>query len=217
MEKIDWAGLIKLPKNEVELVRNGQKSSKSRNNSNTFDADAEKSAKQKASSNNDFIDSSRINRLFRAEKHEKGMDDENFHATDKNSTEKSRVANLHPIAVCLLMNVGRKLQCSDEKLFNELVKLKNLEPSEQIRRWASYAVENELNPLSIVYPFARSAGRGSDCMRCQHIDMRTAHQPGSRRLFHWSCKKHHSILEGYRGLERVLIAPETCNDYKTST
>ena len=134
--------------------------------------------------------------------------------SEKESIEKSRTTNLHPIAVCLFMSVARKMQCSNEELFNELVKLETMEPAEQIRTWAGYAVKNGLDPLKIVYPFTRSNDYGFDCMNCQHIDMKTAHQLGNRRLYHWSCRKHHNILEGYHGLERVLIAPAECTDYK---
>lgn len=216
MEKFDWAELIKLPNNEADLVRNGQSIVESRNDPDAFYAESEKSAKPKSLTNKDFNDPSRITRLSRPEKQGKETDDENLQALNEDSTKKYRAANLHPIAVCLLMNVGRKLQWSDEELFNELLKLKNFVPAEQIRIWTGYAVKNGLNPFSIVYSFFRSTGRGFDCKSCQHIDMKTAHQSGSRRLYHWSCKKHHNILEGYLGLERVLIAPETCADYKTS-
>jgi hypothetical protein len=119
---------------------------------------------------------------------------------ESGATKKLRAANLHPIAVCLLISVASKMQFSNEEIFNELIKLESMEPTEQIRVWTGYAVKNGIDPLKIVYPFTQSTGKGFDCMNCQHIDMKTAHQPGSRRLYHWSCKKHHDILEGYIGV-----------------
>ncbi len=102
------------------------------------------------------------------------------------------------------MSVASKMQFSNEEIFNEFVRLEDMEPAEQISVWTGHTVKNGIDPFKVVYPFNRSTGKGFECMNCQHIDMKTAHQSESRRLYHWPCNKHHNILEGYRGLERVL-------------
>lgn len=218
MEKIDWSALVKQAAHELGTRENHRNQGKSRVDPDYFEAGFEKSGTPQANYDNGFSDSSRLDRLSRPKKQRSGIFDVKDEAKSPSpegvAARESRVANLHPIAVSLLVSVAKKMQSDTEEVLSELVKLEAMEPAVQIKIWTGYAIKNGLDPLKIVYPFTRSSGKGFSCMSCQHLDMKTAHQPNSRRLYHWSCKKHHIILEAYHGLERVLIAPETCTDYQ---
>jgi hypothetical protein len=135
-------------------------------------------------------------------------------ATEGVSTEKTRAVNLHPVAVCLLLSVAKKIQSSNEEIFHELLKLETMSPIEQVKTWARYAMENGIDPHQIIYPFIKSPGKGNDCMTCSNLDMTSTKQPDtSRKLYQWRCKKNHQILEAYYLRERVLVSPVECLDY----
>lgn len=53
--------------------------------------------------------------------------------------------------------------------------------------------------------------RGSDCMRCAHLNMRAEVHEGTRRVFWWRCERGHALLEGRNFGERVLLAPPECD------
>jgi hypothetical protein len=214
MEKIDFASLIKQPGSNQERAKASQNYAKSRTLSDQLPTGSAKSDNNKKLNIKDNNHSARLARLARPKNEGAGIVNDESPAPVGGATRKSRAENLHPIAVCLLFSVARKIHSNTEEVLYELVKLEEMEPAEQIRIWTGYAIKNGLDPLKIVYPFTQSSGKGFSCMSCQHIDMKTAHQSNSRRLYHWSCKKHHTILEAYHGLERVLISPETCTDYK---
>ncbi|GJL76998.1 hypothetical protein [Nitrosomonas sp.] len=136
-------------------------------------------------------------------------------APERGSTEKNARTEFHPIAVCLLLHVAKKIHCKDEEIFHELTRLETMLPIEQVQIWAGYAVENGIDPDEIIYPFTKSPGKGHDCMTCQHLEMTRTQQPGKKRkLYQWQCSKQHQMLEAYYLRERVLIAPDECTDYQ---
>lgn len=217
MEKIDFAALIKQPESGQKVVKDSQYQAESRATPDQCPTDLQNSIDDSCMNISDNNASARLALLVRPKKQGKGNSRENLPVPEGVTARKSRAANLHPIAVCLLVSVAKKIQSNNEEVFSELAQLDEMEPAEQIKLWTSYAIKNGLDPLKIVYPFTRSSGKGFSCMSCQHLDMKTVNQLNSRRLYHWSCKKHHTILEVYHGLERVLIAPETCIDYQEPT
>ena len=52
-----------------------------------------------------------------------------------------------------------------------------------------------------------------ECTRCRHIDMTQGPNHYGRRQFQWVCRRGHRILRAGKGLEDLLLAPSTCNDY----
>jgi hypothetical protein len=217
MEKIDFASLIKQPGNNQESAKTSQNYAKNRALPDQLANDSTKSDSYNIMNVNNNSQYARLVRPARPKNEGIRIINDESPAPIGDAARKSRAENLHPIAVCLLFSVAKEIQSSNEDVLNEMAKLEEMEPAEQIRIWTGYAIKNGLDPLKIAYPFTHSSGKGFSCMSCQHIDMRTAHQPNSKRLYHWSCKKHHTILEAYHGLERVLIAPETCTDYQEPT
>ena len=215
MEKIDFAALIKQPGNDQETAGNGRNQAKSRAMPDQFPTDHTKSGNNNIMNNNDKNTSARLARLARPKNEGGGIINDDSPATEMVSPRESRAANLHPIAVSLLLSVAKKIQLGHEGLFHELIKLETMTPLEQVKTWATYAVENNIDPHQIIYPFIKSKGQGNDCMSCQHLDMTCTKQPGIRRkLYQWQCKKQHQILEAYYLRERVLISPVECTDYQ---
>lgn len=131
------------------------------------------------------------------------------HAPEKNSV----VYPPHPAAVALLLACCQLIAASRDELLNELLKLQQIPPSEQVHRWALACRENGLPPERVILPGVPSSGKAMDCMRCKNLQMALESRDGRRKQYHWSCTKQHAILEaGYLG-ERILLAPDTCNDY----
>ncbi len=130
--------------------------------------------------------------------------------------DKLRAAKVYfpnPIALCLLLACCYKIKASDEETTQSILKLKYMPPSEQIRSWTALCCDNGMDPFKIIYPFSQSRNKGSDCMSCQHIDMQQTSKPGQRRIFRWTCNKHHQMLEAYCAAERILLSPAECADY----
>ena len=215
MDKIDFAALIKDPEKDQETVENSQNQAKSRALPDQKPTACTKSGNHNKLNNKDNMESARLARLARPKKEGIGINEGNSPTPEGGSARKSRAANLHPIAVCLLFAVAKKIQSEDEEIFHELVKLETMPPLEQVKTWARYAVENGINCHDVIYPFIKSPGKGHDCMSCQHLDMTCTSQPGiSRKVFLWKCKKEFQILETSYLRERLLIAPAECADYE---
>ncbi|GJL76081.1 hypothetical protein [Nitrosomonas sp.] len=215
MEKINFSALIKKPRNEQETPKNDQEKVKTRalpEHIPTMPENYENNNILNIKDNNDFA---RVARVARLKNEGGGIIKGEPPAPEGVATRKLRAVNLHPIAVCLLMSVAKKIHIVNEEIFHELTRLRTLTPIDQVKAWARYAVENGIDPHEIIYPFIDSPGKGHDCMTCQHLDMTSTRQPGSgRKLYQWQCRKQHPILEAYYLRERVLIAPVECTDYQ---
>ncbi|MDR4514654.1 hypothetical protein [Nitrosomonas sp.] len=215
MEKIDFASLVKQPENDHVTDKNSRNPAKSRAMPDQLSAGFEKSGGDNILNINNNNHSARLARLARPKKEGIGINEGNSPAPEGLATRKSRAANLHPVAVCLLLSVAKKIQSEDEEIFHELIRLETMLPIEQVKTWAGYAIENGINPDEIIHPFTKSPGKGHDCMTCQHLDMTSTPQPGKgRKLYQWQCRKQHPILEAYYLRGRVLIAPVECTDYQ---
>ena len=215
MEKIDFASLIKQPENDHETDKNSRNPAKSRAVPDQLLAGFEKSGNVNKLIINNNNHCARLARLARPKKEGIGINEDNSLAPEGLAARELRASNLHPIAVCLLLAVAKKIQSEDEEIFHELIRLETMLPIEQVKTWAKYAVETGINPDEIIHPFTKSPGKGHDCMTCQHLDMTSTPQPGKgRKLYQWQCRKQHPILEAYYLRERVLIAPVECSDYQ---
>ncbi|SER46032.1 hypothetical protein SAMN05421690_102823 [Nitrosomonas sp. Nm51] len=215
MGKIDFTVLIKQPEDDRKIAENTPNQAKSRAVPDQFPTDCTKSGNRNNMNKNNNKASARLARLARPKNEGGGIFNDQSPAPEGFAARKLRAANLHPIAVCLLLSVAKKIQCEDEEIFHELIRLETMLPIEQVKTWAKYAVESGIDPYRIIYPFIQSPGKGNDCTGCQHLDMTYAGQPGkSRKVYQWQCKKQHPILEAYHLRERVLIAPVECTDYQ---
>jgi len=211
MKKIDFTALVKKPENDCETTRNGQSSLKSSPLDYKFQPDFGQVDQDKLLNINEMVYMATLDYKRRDIP---GIDNKNSPAPEGVSTEKTRAVNLHPIAVCLLLSVAKKIRSSNEEIFSELLKLETMPPIEQVKTWARYALENGIDPHQIIYPFIKSPGKGNDCMTCSNLDMTSTKQPdASRKLYQWRCKKNHQILEAYYLRERVLVSPVECSDY----
>lgn len=139
------------------------------------------------------------------------QDDAGSRANEQNN--QAEVYPPHPVAVALLLACCQRIEASRDELVTELLKLKYLPPPEQVQRWALGCCENGLPAERVILSGVPSSGKAMDCMNCKHLEMILASRHGKRKQYHWSCARQHAILEvGYLG-ERVLLAPDTCNDY----
>ena len=215
MDKIDFAALIKQPENDQETVENSRNQAKSRALPDQLPTDITKSGNHNKLNNIDNMESARLARLARPKKEGIGINEGNSPTPEGGSARKSRAANLHPIAVCLVLAVAKKIHLEGEEIFHELIRLETMMPIEQVKTWARYAVENGIDPHEIIYPFTQSPGKGHDCMTCKNLDMTCTSQPGiSRKVYQWRCMRQHQILEACYLRERLLIAPAECTDYE---
>lgn len=211
MEKIDFSVLTKQAKDKHESEQNSQLYPKKSGNARLLSDQFHKVGQDNTMNVKacPTCPTSTDQKMIGAESNSK-----NSPAPEGVSTEKTRAVNLHPVAVCLLLSVAKKIHSSNEEIFHELLKLETMPPIEQVKTWARYAIENGIDPHQIIYPFIKSPGKGNDCMTCSNLDMTSTKQPdASRKLYQWHCKKNHQILEAYYLRERVLVSPVECSDY----
>lgn len=134
--------------------------------------------------------------------------------TDSSQT---RIYPPSPIAITLLLVCCQRLEANREEIATELLKLKDLTPEEQIQRWLSACTQLGIQPEEVFPVGVVSNTQAADCMSCKHLEMIFASRRGERKRYHWSCTKQHAILEACYLGERVLLAPETCTDYLSSS
>ncbi len=97
--------------------------------------------------------------------------------------------------------------------FKSFAALRTMSPADQVKSWTMLCAKNGVDVVKVIYPYIESKNAGNECTGCMNIDMTEESRPGTRRRFFWRCKKHHGILQVNLAGERVLIAPDECNDY----
>lgn len=140
--------------------------------------------------------------------HVKGVASDNF--------RDAKTYSVNPITICLLLTCCNKTTASQEETLEAIMKLQAIPQQEQIRSWTMLCHSNDIDPYRIIYPFIQSPNKGKSCQDCKHLEMQSIHKEGTRRVFSFVYSQHHHILEAYYIYERVLIAPESCNDYQST-
>lgn len=157
-----------------------------------------------------------LSRLSRQIKWGIGTEQDKFSPCEDVATDNlcdGKIYNPNPIAVCLLLACCHKIEAKMSEAFKSFLALRTMSPADQVKSWAMLCAENNVEVVSVIYPYIESKNEGNDCMRCQHLNMTEQSRPGTRRRFYWTCKQHHQVLEAYLAGERVLIAPEECKDF----
>lgn len=129
------------------------------------------------------------------------------------TTEKDALHAPHPIAVALLIACCQRNGATREEILSELLKLGQCPAREQIRLWALACNESQLPPEQVFSPGAPSKGEALDCASCKNLTMVFVARHGKRKQYRFSCNKQHAILEAFSLGERVLLAPDSCNDW----
>ena len=209
---IDWDTLV----GEAETEEKADNSPKSGEIPHALGSDSGKVGNRKTSNGNELDEVSPLSPLSPLVFPGVGNEQEKLPSREGVASNNLRAAKTyicHPIAVSLLLAVCYEFEASGEEILQAIIKLQTIPPLEQVRSWAMLCQSNGIDPHQIIYPFSQSPGKGTDCQGCQHFDMQTIHKPNERKLYHWVCKLNHAILESYDVGKRVLIAPESCNDY----
>ena len=147
-----------------------------------------------------------------------GKENENHAPGEGVASDNFRAAKTHPvnpIAVTLLLTCCNKTTVSKEEILEAIWKLQTIPQSEQIKSWAKLCQSYGINPHKAIRPFTEHRGTGTSCQGCKHISMERIPTDG-RPVYRFVCGKQHHMLEAFYIGERVLIAPESCNDYQTN-
>src|SRR5690606_23690370 len=123
MEKIDFAALVKKPENDRETAKNGQSGLESRALPYKLQPDLGQVGQDKSMN---IKEVPYLPYTALPKKDIPGIDNKKSPAPEGVSTEKTRAVNLHPVAVCLLLSVAKKIQSSNEEIFHELLKLETI-------------------------------------------------------------------------------------------
>ncbi len=211
---IDWDSMIK-PENKGEDVTIKPEC---RELPTMSDTNNENVGTVKVNRHAGIGDCSRHFRHFRQENDGVGLEQENnppdeVGASDNFSDAKTYPVN--PIAICLLLTCCNKVTASGEEIFEQIMKLQTMPQPEQVRSWAMTCQKYRIDPFSIIYPFLKSSNKGTGCQGCKHIDMQKI-PTDKRAVYRFVCNKQHHMLEAYYVGERILIAPESCNDYQST-
>ena len=137
-----------------------------------------------------------------------GVASDNFRAT--------KTHPVNPIAVTLLLTCCSKATVDKEETLEAIWKLQTIPQSEQIKSWAILCLNHGIDPHKAIRPFTKSSNTGTSCQGCKHISMELI-PTDSRPVYRFVCGKQHHMLEAFHIGERVLIAPESCNDYKSTS
>jgi hypothetical protein len=121
---------------------------------------------------------------------------------------------INPIAVTLLLICCNKATINKEETLEAIWNLRTIPQSEQIKSWAILCQNYHINPHKVTHPFTESRNIGSGCQGCKHISMEKIPTDG-RPVYRYVCGKQHHMLEAFYIGERVLVAPESCNDYQS--
>jgi len=121
---------------------------------------------------------------------------------------------MNPIAVTLLLTCCHKATVSKEETLEAIWKLQTIPQHEQIKSWAILCQNHGINPHKVIRPFTEHRGTGTSCQGCKHISMERIPTDG-RSVYRYVCGKQNHILEAFYIGERVLIAPDSCNDYQS--
>lgn len=124
----------------------------------------------------------------------------------------AKTYSVNPIAVTLLLTCCNKTTFSREETIEAIINLQTMPQPEQIRSWTILCQKHSIDPYRVTYPFTQSPNKGTSCQGCKNIDMQKI-LTDKRPVYRFICKQHHQILEAYYVGERILIAPESCNDY----
>lgn len=209
---IDWDAMIK--------SENGSKDSVSKPECREFptmsDTNNENVETVKDNVHEGFRDCSRHFRHFRQENEGVGLKQRNNPPGEGGTSDNYCAAKTypaHPIAICLLLTCCNKVTASGEEIFEQIMKLQTMPQSEQVKTWAMTCQKYNIDPYKIIHPSIKSSGKGISCQGCKHISMQKI--PSDKRsVFRFVCNKQHHMLEVFYIGERVLIAPESCNDYQ---
>ncbi|MBE7525714.1 hypothetical protein HS096_05010 [candidate division WWE3 bacterium] len=146
-------------------------------------------------------------------------ENENHAPGEGGASDNFRAAKTHPvnpIAVTLLLTCCNKATVSKEEILEAIWKLQTIPQSEQIKSWAILCQSYGINPHKAIRPFTEHRGTGTSCQGCKHINMELIPSNG-RPVYRFVCSKQHHMLEAFYIGERVLIAPESCEDYQTKS
>jgi hypothetical protein len=119
---------------------------------------------------------------------------------------------INHVAVVLLLAYSEKVQASLEEILAALTSLRTLPPGEQVRTWWQACLSEKLKPWRLIH--LPTSGEGMECTGCSNINLVSDRVPGSRGMFHWSCKQGYLIHETGRYTERILIAPPECKSFE---
>lgn len=212
---IDWNTLIQTNADSETLEINA----KSRARPTTHDDVLEKVGQPKPNEHNGLDDSARLARLARPKNKGVGVEQENNPHVEGVASDNFRDAktySVNPIAICLLLSCCNKATASGEEIFEQIMKLQAVPQPEQIRAWAMTCQKYGIDPYRIIHPFTESHNNGTSCQGCKHISMQKI-LTDKRPVFRFVCGQNHHMLEAFYVGERVLIAPESCNDYQPTT
>ncbi len=212
---IDWDALIEQPKS----MENTGNNPKSRALPDHFPTNSESRTDSKPNTDNDFRDCARLARPARPKNDGVGDNQENNPSVEGGASENFRDAktySVNPIAICLLLTCCNKTTASKDETLEAIMKLQTIPQQEQVRSWTMLCHSYDIDPYRIIYPFIQSPIKGKSCQDCKHLEMQSIHKEGTRRVFSFVCSQHHHILEAYYICERVIIAPESCNDYQST-
>ncbi len=210
---IDWNVLIK-PENVDPIPGNDAKSRNKSGFVGTENAQCRNSESEHSCGSSDFVPTvPTVPTYFQGGRKEK----ENhapgeWVATDNFSAAKTHPIN--PIAVTLLLTCCNKATVTKEEILEAIWKLQTMPQPEQIRSWAILCLKHGVDPYRVIHPFAKAANQGKGCQGCMNMDMQKI-QTDKRPVYRFICGKQHHMLEAFHIGERVLIAPESCNDYRS--
>lgn len=119
---------------------------------------------------------------------------------------------LNPAAVVLCFHAMRAKHASDTELAEALHALTQHPPAEQQRQWAQACKRAGLTPWRLLTFAPISEDR--DCMGCAHLVSHSGRLLlDERRAFRWGCAKGWPVREVARASERIICAPDECNDW----
>ncbi|PSJ18517.1 hypothetical protein [Nitrosomonas supralitoralis] len=176
----------------------------------------EKVGRPEANNHNGFKDSAPLAPLAPLKNKGVGLERENNPHVEGVASDNFRDAKTHsinPIAICMLLTCCNKVTASSEEILEQMMKLQTMTQSEQIRSWAMTCQKYGIDPYRIIYPFTESPNKGTSCQGCKHISMQKI-LTDKRPVFRFVCGQNHHMLEALYVGERVLVAPESCNDYQ---
>lgn len=211
---IDWDDLIRAD-NDAETSEN---TPNSRARPTDSDGNHGKVGQLETNNQDDLDDSALLALPALLKNKGVGLERENHAPGEGVASDNFRAAKtypINPIAVTLLLTCCNKATVSKEEMLEAIWKLQTIPQSEQIKSWAILCQSYGINPHKAIRPFTEHRGTGTSCQGCKHISMELIPTDG-RPVYRYVCGKQHHMLEALYIGERVLIAPESCNDYQTN-
>lgn len=203
---IDWDTLIRT-ENAEQNTQNVDNCRNMRGVVGTEDADCRNSESKHSCDSTDFVPT-----VPTIPTQNKGGWNGNIKTLPDNQTHP-----INPMAVTLLLTCCNKATIDREETIAEILKLQNIPQIEQVRSWAMLCQSHGIDPHRVTRTFTQHASNGTSCSGCKYIDMQLIDSAEhKRKVYRFLCGKKHSILEAFYVGERVLLAPETCNDYQTT-